>query len=327
VRTDERTGEVHDYARKTGVRDTWVSTPEHAPGWMADRHQLWNAVEAKEKRKDAQLVREVEVALPRELDADAQRELVRRYIDETFVQRGMAADVAIHDARARDGEDQPHAHILLTMREIDTEKKHGFGAKAREWNDTELLEEWRAAWSREANAELERARCPRIDHRSLEAQREGAQREGDAERANELSREPEPKIGPAAAAMERRGEETERGRLWRQVHELNRWMQEQARPAFERIQEQVRDLKQQIERVPAWARELAQERQAGSRDDALESHFQRERQNQAQALDAAFKQERQEVQRERERQAERQRQQEREQSAERDTGPDLGPSL
>ncbi len=230
---DERQGIEHDYSRKGGVMHAEILAPENAPDWMRDRDRLWNAVEAVERRKDAQLAREIEVALPRELDRGERLELLRGFVQRQFVDRGMIADLAVHEGRARDGHGQPHAHVMLTLRELTGD---GFGKKDRSWNEPELLMGWREAWARDANAALERAgRSERIDHRSLPVQRAEAERQatrardaGQEERARqleikvvELSREPEPKIGPAANALEKRGIETERGNAFRAAQARN----------------------------------------------------------------------------------------------------------
>lgn len=133
---DDRQGLEHDYSRKGGVVHSEIMAPDNAPDWMRDRDQLWNAVEAVEKRRDAQLAREIEVALPRELDRGARLELLRGFVQREFVDRGMIADVAIHEGKARDGQSQPHAHVMLTMRELTGE---GFGKKDRSWNAPDLL--------------------------------------------------------------------------------------------------------------------------------------------------------------------------------------------
>ena len=65
---DERLDRDHDFTNKDGVVHSEVLLPEGAPPEFADREKLWNAVEAAEKRKDAQLSREVEFAIPRELN-------------------------------------------------------------------------------------------------------------------------------------------------------------------------------------------------------------------------------------------------------------------
>lgn len=202
---DERTGIVHDYSRKGGVEHREIVAPDNAPAWMRDREQLWNAVEKVERRKDAQLAREVEVGIPRELTPDQRRELVREFVREEFVSRGMIADVCWHMGKASDGGAHPHAHILLTMRELTGD---GFGNKNRDWNGKDVLEGWRERWEAHANRALERAgRDERIDHRSF------------ADRG--VDREPQPKLGPVAAKLERQGIVTERGDELRAVEARN----------------------------------------------------------------------------------------------------------
>ncbi|MEP5807580.1 MAG: MobQ family relaxase, partial [Roseobacter sp.] len=192
---DDRQGVEHDYTRKSGVVHTEVMAPANAPDWMRDRDQLWNAIEVVEKRRDAQLAREIEVALPRELDRRERLELLRGFVQRELVDRGMIADVAVHEARARDGQGQPHAHVLLTMRELTG---GGFGKKDRSWNAPDLLMGWREAWARDANTALERAGwSERIDHRCLDVQR--AEAEQQVERAlggghDELALEHEKKV-------------------------------------------------------------------------------------------------------------------------------------
>ena len=111
----EETGLVHDYSRKGGVVMSEIILPNNAPKRLSDRATLWNDVQSVEKRKDAQLAREVEVAFPVEMSRDEQIECVRSYIMENFVSKGMIADWALHDK----GDGNPHAHIMLTMRGFD----------------------------------------------------------------------------------------------------------------------------------------------------------------------------------------------------------------
>ena len=133
---DHRTGEVHDYSRKNGVLHTEIIAPDHAPAWVQDRSSLWNAVEDVERRKDAQVAREVRVALPSELSTEQNADLVRAFVQEQFVARGMIADVALH-APGREGDQRNHhAHIMLTTRDVGPE---GFGAKNCDWNAKPLL--------------------------------------------------------------------------------------------------------------------------------------------------------------------------------------------
>ena len=113
--TNEWDGETHDYTRKGGVVHSEIMLPPHAPPSFSDRSTLWNSVEEIEKSKDAQLAREVEIALPVELSREEQTRLVRDYCSSQFVSKGMCADFNIHDT----GSGNPHAHIMLTMRPLD----------------------------------------------------------------------------------------------------------------------------------------------------------------------------------------------------------------
>lgn len=168
---DPRSGRIFDYTAKAhidaegfGILHSEIMLPKGAPAWMADRQALIDAVERRETRRDAQLFREIELSLPRELTLEQQKALVREFAQSAFVARGMVADVSIHDEAASDGGRNPHAHILLTMREITPE---GFGRKVRAWNSPELLRQWREAWAELANEHLAAlGHERRLDHRS-----------------------------------------------------------------------------------------------------------------------------------------------------------------
>lgn len=192
---DERTGETHDYTRKQGVVYSAVLTPDNAPEWMRDRAQLWAAVEAAEKRRDAQLAREVQLSLPHELTADQRRELLVAFVREQFVDHGMIADVAMH-APGREGDERNHhAHVMLTMRSLTGD---GFGNKVRDWNDAETLLRWREQWAHHQNRALEHhGHEARVDHRSFEDRG--------------IDREPSQHLGPTAADMERKGKRSRIG--------------------------------------------------------------------------------------------------------------------
>lgn len=178
---DARTGLIFDYTRKRGVDGAEILTPD---GSTLERAALWNAVEQAEKRTDAQVAREVEVALPHELLPEQMRELVRGFVREQFTSAGMVADVAFHHLTG----DNPHAHIMLTMREWRAE---GFGLKRREWNDRALCEQWRERWASHANDALARAgHVARIDHRTLAEQAATALDEGRHADAIALDRAP-----------------------------------------------------------------------------------------------------------------------------------------
>src|SRR3546814_3356510 len=98
------------------------------PICLNDRATLWNEVEAGEKRKDAQLAREVEFSIPRELNQQQGIQLARDFVEKQFVERGMVADMNVHWDMGKDGQPKPHAHVMLSMREVGPE---GFGQKVR----------------------------------------------------------------------------------------------------------------------------------------------------------------------------------------------------
>jgi ATP-dependent exoDNAse (exonuclease V) alpha subunit len=172
------TGDMHDYSQRRSVIHTEILAPSDAPAWVQDRQKLWNAVEKAEKRKDAQLARDLVIALPHELTHEQRVDLLRKFVKAEFVDRGMIADMAIHTPD-NDWRNH-HAHVMLTMRSISQD---GFGKKIREWNasfatgqgeggrafakGTTVLDTWRKAWADHANAALEQhGHEARIDHRS-----------------------------------------------------------------------------------------------------------------------------------------------------------------
>src|SRR5215210_1601501 len=141
---DEREARTHDFSHKADVVHSEILLPEGAPKRWADRSVLWNAVEASEKRKDAQLAREIEFALPRELSREEGVALARDFVQRTFVSRGMVADLNVSWPVNAHGEAKPHARVMLTMRETRPE---GFGRKVSVWNSVAELQGWREAWS------------------------------------------------------------------------------------------------------------------------------------------------------------------------------------
>ena len=116
---NDETGMTHDFTRKGGVVMNEIILPPNAPKRYANREVLWNEVQQIEKRSDAQFAREIEVALPAEMNRDEQIECIRSFIKDNFVAEGMIADWALHDKS--DG--NPHAHIMLTLRGIDEHEK------------------------------------------------------------------------------------------------------------------------------------------------------------------------------------------------------------
>ena len=202
---DKRQDKTLYYTRKQHVHHVEILAPGHAPDWVEDREALWNNVEAVEKRKDAQVAREIEVALPRELSGTARKTLVRDFVKNELVSQGMVADVAIHTSNARDGETNPHAHILLPTREIT---EQGFGKKNRNWNRKDSLQYWRARWADYSNRYLREANSnARIDHRTLEAQG--------------IDRTPTKHLGKEAAALEKAEINSRRGNNNRRILHKN----------------------------------------------------------------------------------------------------------
>ncbi len=207
---DVLTGRVHDYTAKQGVVHSEILLPDGAPARLQDRSVLWNEVEAGERRRDAQLARDVEIALPRELSRTEAIALVRDFVSEQFVARGMIADLNVHWGQTADGEAQPHAHVMLTMRSVGPD---GFGPKVREWNASSLLVDWRERWAELANERLcALGHDARIDHRSHAEQGIGL--------------EPQHKIGPAGARRAQRagdepGEDAERAAEHRAIAREN----------------------------------------------------------------------------------------------------------
>jgi Ti-type conjugative transfer relaxase TraA len=203
---DERLDRSHDFSAKRGVVHSEVMLPENAPEAWSDRERLWNDVEAFEIRKDAQLAREVEFALPREMTQAQGIELARDFVQAEFVDRGMIADLNVHWDMAEDGMPKPHAHVMLTMRQVSVKgHENGFGQKVRDWNRTEMVERWRRRWADLANERLvELDIDARIDHRSLEAQG--------------IALEPQSQIGAPAQRIEGEGiEAADRAETHREI--------------------------------------------------------------------------------------------------------------
>ncbi|HIE8662848.1 TPA: MobQ family relaxase, partial [Klebsiella variicola subsp. variicola] len=166
--TDEKTGLVFNYEKKKeDLLYEYIILPENAPARFYDRSTLWNEVEKTEKRKDSQLARYFIVALPRELGLIKNKNLLNEYIKKNFIKKGMCADIAIHNDKDNNN---PHAHIMLTMRDVS---EQGFLNKNREWNDKKNMEIWRRSWSVLVNKALrENDKTERITHLSFLKQKE-----------------------------------------------------------------------------------------------------------------------------------------------------------
>ncbi len=207
---DERTGLNFDYSYKDSADHCQILALQNAQDWVYDREVLWNKVEAAERRKDSQLAREINVALPVELSREEKIELGLSFVKNQYVSQGMVADVAFHDLDSHN----PHFHVMLTTRQLEGE---GFAlTKEKAWRPdfgygkakSDLLVQERCSWQDYANAALERAgKTERIDHRSLEAQG--------------LERIPQIHLGPQVAAMEKKGIQTTVGDEYRQIDQAN----------------------------------------------------------------------------------------------------------
>ncbi|UUV08739.1 MobQ family relaxase [Ruegeria sp. YS9] len=202
----QREGRLHDYTAKRGIAETFILTPENAPSWAQDRSSLWNAAEERETRRNSVTAREWELALPSEISAEDRSQITRQFAEELVSRYGVAVDVAIHAPHREGDQRNHHAHVLTTTRKLEPE---GFTTKTRVLDSAKTggveIEQMRGVWAELQNHALERVgEVERVDHRSLEVQREEALSQGNAPKAEELDRDPEVKLGPAANAMERR---------------------------------------------------------------------------------------------------------------------------
>ena len=246
---DEYYGKTHDYSKKTDLVFSKIFLPEHIPKEFSNREYLWNSVEKIEKSKNSQLARNLLFELPRELNEQDRIKLISEFIEENFTSKGMIADCNIHNPPASDHEEQPHAHILLTLREMDREGKwkpkcrkeyildeNGEKIKLKsgnyksrkvnlnDWNEPDKAKEWRENFSKKANEYLARNNInKRIDPRTFKEQ----------------GREELPQIhlGTSSYQMEKKGILTERGNQNRKIIALNL---------------EFRKLKEELSKLTSW---------------------------------------------------------------------------
>ena len=246
---DEYYGKTHDYSKKEDLVFSKIFLPEHIPKKFSNREYLWNSVEKIEKSKNSQLARNLLFTLPRELNEQDRIKLISEFIEENFTSKGMIADCNIHNPMASDHEEQPHAHILLTLREID--EKGNWKPKCRkeyildengekiklksgnyksrkvnlnDWNEPDKAKEWRENFSKKANEYLARNNInKRIDPRTFKEQ----------------GREELPQIhlGTSSYQMEKKGIQTERGNQNRKIIALNL---------------EFRKLKEELSKLTSW---------------------------------------------------------------------------
>lgn len=229
---DDYYGKDHDYTHKGGVVYTEIMAPDYVPARLLDRETLWNEVEAIEKHPKAQLAYNFDFALQNELPMDVNIEMARRFIKEQFVDRGMIADMAVHNPE-KNRTPNPHVHVLCPIRPVgkdgtwgakqkrqylkdrdgnpalDDKGKQKFNAvSTTDWGKPETLIEWRRAWEKIVNDEFaKREISASIDHRSY------------AESGMELI--PQIHEGPAVRQMEAKGIKTEKGEVNREIRRIN----------------------------------------------------------------------------------------------------------
>jgi ATP-dependent exoDNAse (exonuclease V) alpha subunit len=209
---DQRYEKTHDYTKKHNVLHAEIVTPAGAPEWMKDRGSLWNAVEAGEKRKDAQLAKEVVLVLPRNLDHEQHKEVVRGWIADNITKRGLVADFAIHEPDASDGGKNPHAHVMFTLRPVEGE---GFGKKLTGYKDggldgREVLEDMRFSYEHHLNIA-----SAANDNNQVVFNLRSYREKG-------IDREPQKKIGAKVNYLEKRGYVTDWAKECRkQMHRNN----------------------------------------------------------------------------------------------------------
>lgn len=188
---DDKEGRSYFYARSV-MPESFILTPKNAPKWANDRQKLWNEVEKKDRNANSRYAKEFNVALPVELTSEEQKALITKFVQETFVDKGMVADVAIH----RDHEENPHAHVMLTNRPFNPDGSWGLKSKTQyvldkngkqlltkngnpkqrkiwlvDWDKPGKVEEWRHAWAEEVNSLFQAKGMPeRISEKSYEEQ-------------------------------------------------------------------------------------------------------------------------------------------------------------
>lgn len=158
---DSRQGIEFDFSKKQGIAHSSILTPKNTPTELSKRASLWNTVESVEKRKDARLAQEIMIALPKELTLEQNIKLAEQFCKQELTDKGLIADLNLHF----DNKENPHVHILIPTREINSE---GFGKKHSVLRDIHFPTTVRRNWQDLANQKLfELGHDTRIDCRSL----------------------------------------------------------------------------------------------------------------------------------------------------------------
>ncbi|HEL0601599.1 TPA: MobA/MobL family protein [Streptococcus equi subsp. zooepidemicus] len=230
--TNEWDGVTHDYHNKKGLLHSEIFLPENIPKEFQYRSFLWNSVELNERANNAQLARNFIIALPKELSVEENKKLITEFIQENFVSKGMIADLAIHEGNDEEKKNI-HAHIMTTLRPINekgqwqakSKKEYVLDEKGEkiklksgnyktrkveltDWNNRGNAEKWRENFATICNQYLEKNNLEkRVDHRSFE-------RQGKEEI-------PTIHMGASASALERKGIETDKGNINREIKKHN----------------------------------------------------------------------------------------------------------
>ena len=192
--TDERTGKVWDYRHLGAVLFEGIYAAK-APNWARDLGQLVNGVERSEKRCDAQLALNIDIALPHEQTLEQSRRLLQDFVREQFMRAGYAAHAAIHPPEPGGDPRNIHAHVLVTLRQIGPDGFAPTKAEQQERyrNRSAFVEQLREKWEQLANRHLARNGIDaRIDRRSLKEQG--------------IDGKPPQHRGPAVTAIQRRSQ-------------------------------------------------------------------------------------------------------------------------
>ena len=198
---DEKYERNQDYTKKTGVEFTNIYAPPNTKPELLDRQTLWNTVEKVERRKDAVLAREFEIAFPHELNAEQRKQLLDELCQKLVEKYNVVVDAAIHAPHVESGSDARnyHAHIMFTTRAIN-ENGEFAAKKYRDFSrdeGTQTVCDWREDFADLCNKHLELAGFDeRVDHRSYADQDKGYL-------------EPTIHEGPTVTAMRRKGIDTE----------------------------------------------------------------------------------------------------------------------
>lgn len=206
---DERVGIVRDYSKKSNdVIFSKIYLPKNAPKNFNNRTELWNTIEKIEKRKDAQLARLIELNVPYKLPEEKMRYLLEQ-VAHLFTSKNMIADINLHRPNADNDARNYHAHILLSLRNVD---ENGFKFKNTEWNKRKTLELWRekcadicAFTLQESGHAINEILQWKYGYLTLKKQREKAIERNDLDFAEACNHEPTKHKGVAIHHLEKKG--------------------------------------------------------------------------------------------------------------------------